>query len=103
MEKLNSIGGMRKGELTIFASGQSKATRYGYTMISRNLIEKIRVGAAITDDELDAAIEFYSPLEASLSKLGQRFHHPWVEIRGTLDRLKSYKESRVAHGEKKLL
>lgn len=63
-------------------------------MISKELVEKIRVGDPITDDELDQAIEFYETMTTGADVLGSTFYLFWWECRRTLDRLYGYREAR---------
>lgn len=63
-------------------------------MMDKELLEKIRVGDGITDDELDRALVFFRHLEASLKLMGTVFHHAWFDVFSTLNRLEGFKSAR---------
>ena len=60
------------------------------------IVEKIRVGDGITDEELDEAITLYVRLTCDLEILGPHFHLVLVSVHNTLARLTDYKKSREA-------
>lgn len=62
--------------------------------MTKELIERIRIGDPIDDKELDDAIKFYKELESKTKLLGQRFHFYWVHCLNELRRLQGYKEAR---------
>jgi len=61
-------------------------------------IETINVkflkGDGISDDELNALLDWYVPVEDALRKLGPHFHFAWSEIRQRVETLRDFKEGR---------
>jgi len=62
--------------------------------MTADLIEKIRVGDHLTDEELDEAIAFYGQLESGLRLLGPTFHLAWVEVQRVYHALRGYRHHR---------
>jgi len=60
----------------------------------KEIIDKINIGDALSDSELDRALTFYASLENDLKLLGNHFHHAWFDVFQTFERLKSYKRAR---------
>ena len=55
---------------------------------------KFMVGDAITYDEMEYLLSFYTQIEKSLHLLGPHFHFAWLEVLDRQMRLERYKESR---------
>jgi hypothetical protein len=58
------------------------------------LIEKLRVGDHITDEELNTALAFYGQMGSGLRLLGPTFHLAWAEVQRVLYQLQSYRDHR---------
>jgi hypothetical protein len=58
------------------------------------IIEKIKVGDPINDDELKKALEFYNDLEEKLRLLGERFHFAWRNVFDTQRMLQGFAQAR---------
>ena len=67
-------------------------------LIDKRLIEDIKLGNPIMDEELEAAIEFYGGLVESLDCLGLEYKLPANDARNTLYRLEGFKEARIRNG-----
>lgn len=63
------------------------------------ILKKITDGDGVTDEELDTAIAFFTPLEASLKLLGPHFHHAWYDVFCTVTRLAGFKQAREERDE----
>lgn len=68
--------------------------------ISRTLVNKIENGDSINDDELSAAIDFYSKMLEGLSYLGREYILARTPISNTLHRLEGYQRSREMNRRK---
>jgi hypothetical protein len=66
--------------------------------MTADVIEKIRVGDHLTDEELDEAIAFYGQMESGLRLLGPTFHLAWAEVQRVLYQLQSYRHNRDSYG-----
>jgi|688.fasta_scaffold1388386_2 hypothetical protein len=60
----------------------------------RDIIALIERGDALTDEELELAIEFYYVTTTNLYILGAHFHHAWAACQHTLQTLKSFQNER---------
>ena len=60
----------------------------------KDLIEKKRHGDALSDEELDQLIEYYSNLTSLLREQGERGHIYWYYFFLELDTLLGYKYAR---------
>lgn len=60
----------------------------------KHLIEKRRVGDALSDEELDLLIQYYSNLTSLLKEQGERGHIYWYYFFLELDTLLNFKQSR---------
>ena len=63
-------------------------------LIDKRLVEDIRLGNSISDEELKAARKFYKNLTESLECLGAEFKIQADETRRTFYRLDSYHAAR---------
>lgn len=66
--------------------------------MTADIVEKIRVGDPLTDEELDEAIAFYGQLESGLRLLGPTYHLAWIEVQRVLYQLQSYRHNRDSYG-----
>jgi hypothetical protein len=60
----------------------------------REIIAQIERGDALTDEELELAINFYYVTATNLEILGPHFHHAWAACQHTLRLLKSFQHER---------
>ena len=60
----------------------------------KDLIEKLREGEGLTDEELDRLIEYYSNLTTLLKEQGEIGRIYWYYFFIELDKLLSYKRAR---------
>lgn len=70
--------------------------------LDRKIIEKIRTGAALSNQELNDAFEFYTELEEALDILGSEFRLPWKEVMHAKERLRMFADARVNSARKKV-
>jgi hypothetical protein len=62
--------------------------------MTTELVEKIRIGDPLSDQELDDAIEFYSKMKSGLRLLGPHYYLPWVEVQRVFETLIGYRNYR---------
>jgi hypothetical protein len=62
--------------------------------ITERVLEKVRHGDALDDDELRKALRFYREMEEGLSALGPHFHLAWKEVYRTLQLLEDFAQAR---------
>ena len=58
------------------------------------IIEKIRIGDSINDEELKIALKFYTELEQNLKLLGEKFHFAWRSVYDTQRMLDGFHQAR---------
>lgn len=62
--------------------------------MTAEIVEKIRVGDPLTDEELNDAIDFYGRMESGLRLLGPHYHLAWVDVQRVYHELRSYRHHR---------
>lgn len=62
--------------------------------ISKEIVNRINIGDALTRRELTDALIFYKDLSNMLLLLGPEFKHAWKDVNSTLERLIGFQRAR---------
>jgi len=63
-------------------------------MMTQEIIRKIEVGDALSDEDLETAFAFYDDLTKKLWLLGSKFHLAWLETQRVTESLRGFLEHR---------